>query len=169
MSAAILPHRYAMLAVDQIQPHPRNPNEGDVDGIGESIDAIGFYGVVLVHEATGNILAGSHRWAAAQDRGLAELPAIVVDCDETTARAIMTGDNEWARLGRWNVARLVALLTEQQATPLGLAASGFTDERLAELVAQMSPAPPEFGEYGDDLPTEHKCPRCGYEWSGKPA
>jgi hypothetical protein len=28
--------------------------------------------------------------------------------------------------------------------------------------------PEEFTEYGEDIETEHKCPKCGYEWSGKP-
>ena len=29
--------------------------------------------------------------------------------------------------------------------------------------------PQEFSEYGEDIATEHRCPRCGYEWRGKPA
>lgn len=27
-------------------------------------------------------------------------------------------------------------------------------------------APEEFPEYGDDIETEHECPKCGYTWSG---
>jgi ParB-like chromosome segregation protein Spo0J len=167
MTAAVLPHRYAMTPVGEIRPHPENPNRGDVDAIADSIEGIGFYGVVVVHEATGNILIGSHRWAAAQTTGLAELPSIVVDCDEDTARRIMLGDNEYAKLARWDVEALVALLTNLRATDAELGATGFTDDRLAELVAQLNPAPPDhFPGYDDDLPTEHRCPRCGYEWSG---
>lgn len=167
--ARVLPHRYAMVRVDSIQPHPRNPNRGDVDAIGESIGAVGFYGALIVHEPTGNILAGSHRWVAAQTEGLDELPALVYDVDEDTARAIMTGDNEYAKLARWDVEQLVALLSEQQATPLGLAGSGFGEARLAELVAAMNPEPPDqFRAYDDDLPTEYRCPSCGYEWAGQP-
>lgn len=167
MTAVVLPHRYAMMRVDQIQPHPENPNVGDVDAIAESIDEIGFYGVVLVHESTGDILAGSHRWAAAQVDGLGELPAIVIDCDADTARRIMLGDNEFARLGVWDMAKLVGLLSRVAATPRQLAATGFSAERLADLVARMTPAPPpEFPAVDDDLRTDHQCPRCGYEWSG---
>ena len=29
--------------------------------------------------------------------------------------------------------------------------------------------PEEFAEYGDDIETQYCCPKCGYEWSGKPA
>ena len=166
--AAILPHRYAMTPVGEMRPHPSNPNRGDVDAIAESIEGIGFYGVVVVHEATGHILIGEHRWSAAQTVGLGELPAIVVDCDEDTARRIMVGDNEYAKLARWDVEALVGLLTEMRASPAQLAATGFGEARFAELVAQLHPAPPDqFPGYDDDLPTQHKCPRCGYEWSGQ--
>lgn len=146
MTATVLPHRYAMVPTASLVPSPDNPNHGDVDGITESIEGVGFYGVVLVHEATGRILAGEHRWRAAQAAGLPELPAVVIDCDEDTARAIMLGDNEWARRGVWDQAKLVALLQQQQATALGLIGTGFTDAALARLVAagpgaQGGPAP----------------------------
>ena len=29
--------------------------------------------------------------------------------------------------------------------------------------------PADFGEYGEDIETEYCCPKCGYQWSGKPA
>ena len=29
-------------------------------------------------------------------------------------------------------------------------------------------APEGFNEYGEDIATEYKCPKCGYEWSGNP-
>ena len=30
-------------------------------------------------------------------------------------------------------------------------------------------APEDFKEYDEDIDTEHRCPKCGYSWSGKPA
>ena len=42
---------------------------------------------------------------------------------------------------------------------------------LAEMLGATSEeaAPPDdFAEYGDDIDTEYCCPKCGYEWSGKP-
>ena len=26
----------------------------------------------------------------------------------------------------------------------------------------------EFAEYGEGIQTQYQCPRCGYQWSGKP-
>ena len=133
--AEVLPHRYELLPVGQLSPHPENPNEGDVEAIMESIDALGFYGAVMVHGPTGHIIAGEHRWKAAKADGLAELPCLIYDVDEATARKMMTGDNAFARLGRWNVAKLSALL---QGFGHDLRGSGFTESDV--LIAEAGAA-----------------------------
>lgn len=28
-------------------------------------------------------------------------------------------------------------------------------------------APDQFPEFDEDIPTQHRCPKCNYEWSGK--
>jgi rubrerythrin len=28
-------------------------------------------------------------------------------------------------------------------------------------------SPDDFKSFGEDIETEHRCPKCGYEWSGK--
>lgn len=38
----------------------------------------------------------------------------------------------------------------------------------AMLASEVEP-PEDFGEYDEDIETEYCCPKCGYEWSGKPA
>lgn len=42
---------------------------------------------------------------------------------------------------------------------------GFDD---FELGIDEKIAPDEFPEYDEDIGTEYCCPKCGYEWSGKP-
>src|SRR5215471_21282562 len=101
---AIIPHRYAVVPVASVRPHPANANQGDVEAIGESLDSLGFYGVILVHEQTGHILAGEHRWRAATARGMPDLPAVIITCSEDAARRIMAGDNQYARLATWDTA-----------------------------------------------------------------
>ena len=32
----------------------------------------------------------------------------------------------------------------------------------------QDPSPDDFGEYDEGIDTEYSCPKCGYEWSGKP-
>lgn len=45
----------------------------------------------------------------------------------------------------------------------------FDADSIGTLLSDMSPdaPPPEFPSYGDDIPTEHECPSCGYKFSGK--
>ena len=45
-----------------------------------------------------------------------------------------------------------------------------TPEDLKEIADWTPPdaePPGEFPERGEDIPTDFKCPKCGYEWSGK--
>jgi ParB-like chromosome segregation protein Spo0J len=170
VTAAVLPQSYELVEVRAIKPHPLNANVGDVEAIAESINAIGFYGALIVHRSTGHILAGEHRWRAARLGGLGELPAIVVECDDDTAERILVGDNAYARLARWDEGALVELLQRRQLAPLQLAATGITAEALGAMIRRAHPeAPSSFAGYGDDIETEHTCPACGYRWSGKPS
>jgi hypothetical protein len=42
------------------------------------------------------------------------------------------------------------------------------DEMLTDLMSSKSEedAPEEFESFDESLETEHRCPQCGYEWSG---
>jgi len=136
--AKVAAQEFTTVRVDQVQPHPMNPRQGDVAVIGESIAENDFYGALIIHKPTGNILVGSHRWQAARTSGLEELPAFVLDVSEERARKIMAVDNRASDLAGWNEAGLVALLREMIPTPSGLAGSGFTDAALMRLVTDLS-------------------------------
>lgn len=173
--AAVIPHRYEQRSVADLRPHPDNPNVGDPAAIGESIESIGFFGVVLVQQSTGRILAGEHRWHAAQAHGIRDLPVIAVDCDDDTARKILLADNHFARLAAWDEDALTALLASMAATEEGLAGSGFTGDDLAVLLARQAeglpegfrhlvPGAPAVDGHGNG-PAYVTCPNCGHEFA----
>ena len=97
-------------AIDSIEPHPENPNKGDRESIGESIDANGFYGKVLVQKSTRRILVGSHRWAEMKAAGETEIPVTLLDVDDDRALAIMVADNETRNGAERNENRLADIL-----------------------------------------------------------
>lgn len=134
--AQVLPHRYALIDVGEISQHPENPRRGDLDAIAASIESNGFFGALVVHEPTGHILIGNHRWEAAKAAGLSRLPALLVDCDEDAARRILLADNRTAELARWDDAALLALLNDLAVTPAGLAGSSFDAADLARLAGR---------------------------------
>lgn len=133
--------------VDSVEPHPENVNEGDVGAIVESLDALGFYGVVVVQESTRRIIAGEHRWRAAQARNAATLPMLFVDVDDDEALRMLLVDNETARKGRNRADELAALLVRMESsTDRGLAGTGFDADDLGALLADLEAAgapPPE--------------------------
>lgn len=90
---------YAVVPIDNIGPHPDNPNTGDVEMIRESIRANKFYGTCTVQASSGRILVGEHRWRAAKLEGLETIPVVYRDCDDHTAIRIMLVDNETGRAG----------------------------------------------------------------------
>jgi ParB-like chromosome segregation protein Spo0J len=95
----VIDQEYQVVPVDSIQPHPDNPNHGDVDLIGESIEHNDWYGAVIVQKSTRRILAGEHRWRAAKARGASKIPILLRDVDDAKALRILLVDNESARRG----------------------------------------------------------------------
>lgn len=95
-----------------LSPHPRNPNQGDVEKIRESVDKNGWYGVVTVQKSTGYILAGNHRFFAAAGAKAPEIPAVVRDVDDETATRILLADNAIARRATLDEAKVAELLED---------------------------------------------------------
>jgi ParB-like chromosome segregation protein Spo0J len=136
------------------------------------------------------IVDGEHRWKAARNVGLAEGPVVFLDgVSETEAKALTIKLNQ--KRGEWDEDALGKLLREVQASSEDLGLDfGFDGAELERLLAVSSvqdpaTAPPQAGAGAqrtpadvappEDFPdlsapgavkTDHKCPRCAYEWSG---
>lgn len=123
----VLPHEYKLVRVADVHPHPDNARRGDVDLIEQSIEKTGFYGALVVQRSTGAILVGNHRWLAAKQSGLKQVPAILVECDDVTAKKILITDNRTAELASWDDERLLEVLTSLNDTE-SLLGSGFQPE-----------------------------------------
>ena len=136
--ARLADQSYEVVPVDSLTQHPSNPNRGRLDVIGESVEAHGFYGAVIVQTSTRRILAGNHRWQAAKDAGLDAVPAVFVDVDDETAPRIMLADNRTTRLGEDDDAALAVLLQQLAATDLGLAGVGYDGSDLDELLVRVA-------------------------------
>lgn len=141
--AQIINQNTETVAIDSLRPHPRNVNQGDLGAIHESITANGFYGNVVAQRSTGHIIVGSHRWQAAQQAGLTEIPVTWVDVDDDAALRIMLADNRTARLGSDDDAALAELLKEL-AEDGGLEGTGFDGDDLDALLAEV--ADPEWSD-----------------------
>ena len=150
----VLEQTYALVDIDDLQPHPDNPRVGEVGTIAASIGAHGFYGAVVVQKSTGYVLAGNHRLSAARAKGINQIPVIYIDADETLARRILLVDNRAADRATWDHEALAELLGDLQAADVDLVTIGYDSadlDALADLLANLNLGDEEAeGEPVDD-------------------
>lgn len=168
----LLAREIELVPIDSIHPHPENPNKGDPSKIGESADEVGFYQIIGVQRSTGRIVFGEHRWRLLLERGSEVAPVVFYDWDDAQTRKVLIGDNEIPREhSRVDERALAAALQQLGTTDAALAGTGHDGESLRKLLADLADpvAPPEFPDAEAMAGhTEHRCPSCGYEWSGSP-
>jgi ParB-like chromosome segregation protein Spo0J len=159
--------------LDDLRPYPGNPRIGNVELIAESLRSNGQYRPIVVRTETSEILAGNHTWQAAKRLGWESIEATFVDVDDATARRIVLVDNRSNDIASYDAAILTDLLATVAEEGESLLGTGYCDDDLERLLAvaqgtQVEP-PDEFPSLDEDLATEHRCPKCGYEWSGAKA
>lgn len=161
----MIPETLKQLAVpiDSIRPYPKNPRNGDIEPIKDSLRVNSQYRPIVVNRRDHTILAGNHTYFAAIELGWQEIAATFVDADEAQAARIVLVDNRTNDLARNDDALIAALLQELPSTE----GTGYDDEALRDILkATTEPLSPEdFKEYGENIETDHECPRCGYTWS----
>lgn len=114
-----------LVPVGELSTHPDNANRGVVSAIVESIRINGFYTALIAQASTGYILAGNHRYLAAQELGMTEVPVIYVDVDDEQAKRIMVVDNRTTRIGHDDTEVLRMLLEELGDSDVGLLGTGY--------------------------------------------
>ena len=130
---------YEMVPVDRITTHPENARKGSLEVIRESIRTNGFYGACVVQRSTGRILVGNHRYMAAVEEGLVEVPVVWVDKSDDEARRLLLVDNRSTDLAVYDDQALVELLSNYADDNGGLVGTGWDDGELAALLAAIEP------------------------------
>lgn len=149
-------HEIDHVPLQDLQPHPRNPNEGDVGAILESIKRNGWYGTLVAQRSTGYVLAGNHRLQAARLAGLDAVPVYWVDVDDAAALRILLADNRTSELAHRDPDALALLLAEL-AQGDGLDGTGYDLDDLDDLIADLG-EPLDLGDV--DAHVERVCPHC---------
>lgn len=160
--------------VKAYQLNPRIRDEKNVEGIAESIRAYGFQQPIVV-DKRGVVIAGHGRLLAAEFLKLDEVPVVVAaHLTREQARAYRIADNRAAETSGWDMSVLPLELGDLHRSGFDLGLTLFDMPDLEKMVPGLrdgpDPDPPgEFPEVDGDIETEHRCPKCGYEWSGKPS
>ena len=80
--------------IKDVEPHPKNPRLGNIDGIVDAINNVGFLDPITVQKSTGYVIAGSHRLAAAKKVGMKRIPAYIVDMSDEDALNHLLASNK---------------------------------------------------------------------------
>lgn len=160
---------HTIVDIDSVEAHPQNVRQGDIGAISESLKAHGQYRPIVVDKRTNRILAGNHTWKAAKALGWTEISAGFIETkDDDEALRILLADNKANDLAMYDTSSLEELLKELSESEQGLEGTLFDLADIDDLQIDNEPLDlSEFEKYDETIDTEHKCPKCGYEWSGK--
>lgn len=158
-----------LVDINTIQPHPDNPNEGDLDSLIESVHINGCYRDVWVSRRTGNIVAGTHLYYAHLEAEATQIPVTWVDADPEAEIRILLVDNKITRLGMNNPVteyKLLQRLVEDDISKI--LGTGYKEREIATLRSivddPMPPLRPEHGflhfDYDLRVPRKVECPTC---------
>ena len=151
----------------------RKRTDRSAELIKESLQRYGAARSIVIDE-NNRILAGNGTIEGAKEAGINRIRVIETDGDEVIAvrRTGLTeeqkvglalADNRTADLSEWDQ-EMLNRLGEQHDISLFFS----QDDLDGILETEVEALPPEdFDEVDDDITTEHRCPSCGYEWSGK--
>lgn len=151
----------------------RRRTDRSAELIKESLQRYGAARSIVIDEDN-RILAGNGTIEGAKEAGINRIRVIETDGDEVIAvrRTGLTeeqkvglalADNRTADLSEWDQ-EMLNRLGEQHDISLFFS----QDDLDGILETEVEALPPEdFDEVDDDITTEHRCPSCGYEWSGK--
>jgi hypothetical protein len=139
----------------------------------DSLKAVGAARSIVIDEDN-VVRAGNGVFEGALAAGITKLQIIDADGDTLIAvrrrglsdaqkRDLGIYDNRTAELAAWDVTQLAA----DQKAGLDLKPFFFDAELQALLAAGGTKSPVSFMAVDENVATEHTCPKCGYEWSGK--
>lgn len=158
------------LQLSQLKPHPKNPRIHPEPGSPEweALKASlthDYFDPLVWNQRNGFLVSGHLRAKVLEAEGVESVDAVVVDYDEETHLARLVAANQ--QIGSFDDRSLADILAQCKEPAL----AGMTDAQLAAVLEQTvtDPTPPEdFKSVDENLPTEYRCPKCSYQWSGKP-
>jgi hypothetical protein len=143
--------------------HPQS-QLGALSGV---LSEVGWVQDVIVNQRTGLIVDGHARVQLAVERK-ESVPVVYVDLDEAEEGKILAALDPLGAMAGADKDLLAGLLEDVSTDSADLRMMFLDLEQKAEIIPPAD-APEEFKEYDEQIETEHQCPKCGYQWSGKAA
>ncbi len=127
-----------LVEVTRLHNHPKNPNNGDIDAIADSLRVHGQFRAVVANVGSysqnyqrGTLAAGNHTYLAAIELGWTHIAVTWIDVDDQELDRILLVDNRTSELG-WNDEGLVMALLNEMPTLEGTGYDQLSFEEMAE-------------------------------------
>lgn len=133
------------LDIDAVSLHPRNPRQGDVGAVSQSLERFGQTKPIVVQASTMYVVAGNHLLQAARSLGWTKIAVNVMDLDDREATAYLLADNRTSDLGSYNDDVLKAILVEE-ARAGNLGGTGYDGDDVDVLLLHPEKQAGEPGE-----------------------
>jgi ParB-like chromosome segregation protein Spo0J len=155
----------AQVPIEQLQPYPGNPRNGDVDAIAESLAVHDQYRAIVVWAVNPTtraepmqVLAGNHTFLAAHQLERPKVLCHLIECDDDEARRICLVDNRTNDLAGYDSQQLADLLKDLEGDFSG---TGWDQDGLDRLLKQI--ATDEAQQLDPQQEATLTCPKCGHE------
>ena len=153
------------ISINDLKPYDNNAKihtESQVQQIKNSILEFGFNDPLAVWKDN-VIIEGHGRYLAAKELELKELPIVRLDSlSDKQRKAYMLAHNKLTM----NTGFDIDILSEEldSIDDIDMSDFGF-DLDLDDIEPYDDESPEDFKQFGETVATQHKCPRCGYEWN----
>jgi hypothetical protein len=160
--------------VGKLIPYARNARTIPPEAVAKVAASLAEFGwqQPIVIDSEGVVVAGHVRLLAAKQLEMEEVPvSVAAQLTPGQIKAFRLMDNRSHEETGWDMELLALEMAELQPLDVDPALTGFDAGEIAKFLAPAADGQPpgEFNEYDESIPTEHRCPKCGYTWSGKPA
>jgi ParB-like chromosome segregation protein Spo0J len=151
------------VAIGTLKPNEWNPNVlsgRKFEHLQKELMRVGFAAPIVVSKE-GTIINGEHRWRAAREQALGQVPVVRLDVDEATAKTLTMNLNSiHGQFDKTKLAMLVAGLEIDVPKDDLLEILDMTDKEMADLLDDSDgPERPPGGKSA-----ECECPRCGHKF-----
>lgn len=116
--------------VGDLKGHAKNPRQGNVDIVAESLSTFGQFRPIIVNSRNNTIIAGHHTWLAARKLGWPTISVAWMDVDDDTHTRIMLMDNRSSDLGTYDD----TILAELFASLPDFSGTGYTPAEVQDLI-----------------------------------
>jgi hypothetical protein len=152
---------------DQLLANPKNwrihPREQQ-DALASVLDKVGWVQQVVVNKRTNFVVDGHLRVSMAISKNEPMMPVVYVDLTEEEEALVLATIDPLAAMARTDADQLKELIQGLNS-----------DNELAELLKGVDiPIPTDdyespggFENSENNFPGDHRCPKCGYQWSGQ--